>query len=646
MLNDLKQALPAERFAFYDGSEMINNVIPDGLEAFQAMDEEQKKQWRIIAIERIGTECATAGKTGVVAGHYMFWTEGDEVGTVVMTQGDLHTLTHILYLEVEVETIADRRSNDTRIRPEISTRQLRKWQNTEKSKLRKDCYDHGILFSVISPNHDVAVLLRALSTDTEQSNDITFVNTLTNILSDCNGIIPKELNTVLIFDADKTVAGADSGTLFWTHEFIPYDHAHANINPLPRIFSGPLKYSYAAFRQASLLYEELSDEDFDRICKDTANAVGMHLDVTKMLGKVMKAPDVKVIILTSGLSRVWELVLQYFEFQPEIQVIGNGRIRDGGQTVTPRVKGFLVDHIQNTLRRRVVAVGDSPLDMEMLRKADVGVVAVCAENLRSKSMEQVLGKAIENDNLKAFQVLLPSKVPHRLDPIRLPIIRLGDKDFLNKVFTQASTSRFRHESDTNAAKVLMTYTRDASIAGPALREAHRSIGWYLAHRHLMDLLGIETHTIRHVQGNEVDGFRVAHEKQTTIVPMMRGDEPMALGVSDALPLAMFVHAKVAEDLKAYQLKDQRAVILVDSVINTGESLMEFLKHIRKIEPTIQIVVIGGVVQADVVKQGEVAEALTKDSKLNIISLSMSENKFTGKDTTDTGHRLFNSTQID
>lgn len=78
---------------------------------------------------------------------------------------------------------------------------------------------------------------------------------------------------------------------------------------------------------------------------------------------------------------------------------------------------------------------------------------------------------------------------------------------------------------------------------------------------------------------------------------------MALGVSDALPLAMFVHATKVSDIKPHHLEDQDTVVLVDSVINTGKTIMDFVKHIKSLDQEIRIVVITGVAQSESLELG-------------------------------------------
>jgi len=42
LLNQLKEELEKERFSFYDGSVVIDKVVPGGLDAFKKLAEEEK----------------------------------------------------------------------------------------------------------------------------------------------------------------------------------------------------------------------------------------------------------------------------------------------------------------------------------------------------------------------------------------------------------------------------------------------------------------------------------------------------------------------------------------------------------------------------------------------------------------------------
>ncbi len=74
---------------------------------------------------------------------------------------------------------------------------------------------------------------------------------------------------------------------------------------------------------------------------------------------------------------------------------------------------------------------------------------------------------------------------------------------------------------------------------------------------------------------------------------MRGGEPMALGVNDIFPLAAFVHAKEPDEM-LHHLHGRSNIVLVDSVVNSGKTVVQFVQYIRSLHPTIRIVVVTGV----------------------------------------------------
>jgi uracil phosphoribosyltransferase len=184
--------------------------------------------------------------------------------------------------------------------------------------------------------------------------------------------------------------------------------------------------------------------------------------------------------------------------------------------------------------------------------------------------------------------------------------------------------------------------RNADINGPVLRDAHFEAGAYLAREFLSELIGLEELTIRHVQGNKTSGHRLLGEKRTLIAALMRGGEPMALGVNKVFPEATFLHASKPEDIERQDLEGKITVILVDSVINNGTTVVKFVQSIRSLHAAIRIVVVAGVVQDQAVSGCSPIKALARSSELTVVALRLSKNKYTGSGTTDTGNRLFNT----
>ena len=648
LLKQLEQALGQEQFAFYDGSNMIASVVPGGLKVFKDLGEQEKSRWREVAIETIAKQCIKSGKTAMVAGHFMFWSEEGDARQQVWTQKDLDTYTHILYLNVPAKSIADRRRDDMqRSRPSVSVTRLHEWQKVEHRALRPLCRAQGILFAVVVPGQNlvdkVVRLLVDFRAHTEQHNLRQARNRLDDALKPYQG----KLKTVFIFDGDRTLAAADTGAIFWENVGGPRQ-GQLQTSPLQALFSSPLGYSYTAFRQATLLYEDITeDEEFEAVCKKVASRVTMHQKMIALLQVVANQEHIGAVVVTSGLRQVWAKVLDKAGFPKTVKVIGGGRLADG-IVVTAAVKAALVTHAQHAHRASVWAFGDSPLDLEMMIKANQAIVVVGEEQTRSKTMDAALLQAIESNGLRARQALLPGNASPRLDVTKLPLVDLTSQEFLDSILHndgEHSASQVRHATERPAAKLLMTPMRDAAYDGPALREAHRQVGWYLAIEFLADAIGTEECPIRHVQGYPTTGHRLHNEAQTLIVALMRGGESMAFGVNDAFPRAMFLHAKQFEDITTHHLHGQSTVLLVDSVINRGGTVVDFWRHIRRLQANIRVVLVAGVVQAQAVFKGQLADALAQDARLSLVALRFSENKFTGRGTTDTGNRLFNTTQL-
>lgn len=188
----------------------------------------------------------------------------------------------------------------------------------------------------------------------------------------------------------------------------------------------------------------------------------------------------------------------------------------------------------------------------------------------------------------------------------------------------------------------------ARFASPTV--AHSTIGAYLATEFVSQIIGLETYDIPHVQGHTTTGHRLRHECQTVIVPILRGGEPMTFGVAKVFPSAMFVHAKEATDLEAHHVQGCTNIILVDSVVNSGKTVIEFMDRLKDIDCKAEhVVFVTGVAQSGAVDQKNGPLVQIKDAglgKLSIVALRVSVNKFKGERTTDTGNRLFNTTHLD
>ncbi|KAH6968024.1 uracil phosphoribosyltransferase-domain-containing protein [Fusarium avenaceum] len=575
ILDILRQDLDPAHFIFFEGSEVIDLLIPGGLRQFRESHEEEQSKFRIKAINFIKNETLiSGGETAVVTGHLMFWSETDNAPEAVYTSEDLDTFTHIVYLNIPIDIIDRRIAGDVEKHREItSAESLAKWQDAELSTLRDLCLEDNI--EVVRSRIDQILAL----------------------------LINGDLETVLVLDGDKTLAAEDT---------------ESNNCPLKDLFSGPMGYSDAAFRQATLLYEEaVDDKDFEAICQTVASSVTLNPESISLLRLLAAQKHVGAIVVTCGIGLVRNKVLERYGLSDVVEVIGGGRISDGF-IVTASVKASVVSHLQDAAHLYVWAFGDSPLDIPMRIKADQAIVVVGAEKTRSRTMDSALSEAIEKGELQARQALLPSHSPPRLDARRLPLA---------------------------AAKLLMAPMRDATISGPFLREAHANVGRYLATEYVSQLIGLEEYDIPHVQGHSTTGHHLRNEHRTSFVGLMRGGEAMAFGINEVFPKAMFIHASCADNIKLHHAQGQATVILVESVANSGKTPIEFIKRAGCLDAKVHIVIVVGVAQVDAVAESHILAKAMRYHGPSMIALRVSENKFAGTKTTDTGNRLFNTTHL-
>lgn len=198
---------------------MIDRVTEGGLDAFKAMSPEQKTDHRKLAIDEISKECSETGRIGIVAGHYMFCSDDQKTLETIGTANDLAASTHILYLDVSPETVAQRcRDDRNRRRMILHPEKLREWQEAEEKKLRDVCRDNKILFTTISGASqslvvDVCTMVRDFQRHAQVcENSRAAKEDLDKWLESAS---TDALRTVLVFDGDKTLAPQDTGPLFW-----------------------------------------------------------------------------------------------------------------------------------------------------------------------------------------------------------------------------------------------------------------------------------------------------------------------------------------------------------------------------------------------------------------------------------------------
>ncbi|KAH7224158.1 uracil phosphoribosyltransferase-domain-containing protein [Fusarium oxysporum] len=549
-------------------------------------------EWRIKAINHIRDEVATSGRIAIVTGHLMFWSEVTNTPYAVYTPEDFNTFTHIIYLAPDEKTIASHIESDEKKNPEEVLPLVQHFKQLAPA---------GANLAQVKKRFDEIIALHD----------------------------NKKLQTFLVFDGDRTLTAEDGGRLL-VDEMDENGTGQCD-SAMRDLYSGPMGYSDKAFHQATLiLEEECTDDMFEDRCDTVSAFIPLYTEFLTLLRRIAQQKHIGPVIVTCGVGRLWKKILKHHGLSDSVKVIGGGRL-SGGYFVTPAVKAAVVSHLRDVHDLNVWAFGYSPLDVPMLCEADQ-VVVVGDEKTRSSTMDASLAKTIQDGHLRARQILLPSTSSPRLDKDSLPVISLSDKKFVKSITDRRKELlplRSYDATNKTAAKILMSPMRDAAVAGLVLGKAHANVGRYLATEYVSKIIRLEECTIPH----------------TSIVALMRGGEPMAFGISDVFPQAMFIHASSPEDVRMHHVQGQSNAILVDSVVNSGKSVIEFIKRVARLEPNINITVVAGVVQSETVVQGHIFEKVMRRHGAGSIALRISGNKFTGTKTTDTGNRLFSTTHL-
>ena len=99
---------------------------------------------------------------------------------------------------------------------------------------------------------------------------------------------------------------------------------------------------------------------------------------------------------------------------------------------------------------------------------------------------------------------------------------------------------------------------------------------------------------------------------------------MALGVKEVFPLASLMHVTSASDIQAMHLQGRVTVVLVDSVVNTGQTISQFIRRVRVISRAVRIVVVAGVVYEPTILTGPIMQLLNRDSRITFVTLRLSK----------------------
>lgn len=182
--------------------------------------------------------------------------------------------------------------------------------------------------------------------------------------------------------------------------------------------------------------------------------------------------------------------------------------------------------------------------------------------------------------------------------------------------------------------LLVNKTRQAELSGSSLAEAHRDVGKRLAGS-VSRYFSLEDVAINHVAGNST-GVKLRTGAEPIVVAVMRAGLFVAEGIWSSLPgsaLALYSEGECLDELPARG----RPVIIVDSVINTGQSIRDVLCAAVALEPS------NLTVAALVAYRPNLESLVGEFPAVDFHIARVSDRSYVGRGSTDTGARLFGTT---
>lgn len=237
---------------------------------------------------------------------------------------------------------------------------------------------------------------------------------------------------------------------------------------------------------------------------------------------------------------------------------------------------YYVAKILREFGYRVKAYGDSKIDLYLLREADEGYF--CLGNRISRSL-------VDTD---------VSDLHLLCDPMLYILAEKGDNGIAQDIAICKSSS---------------------GIDGSRLAQAHFNLGYQL--------------------GCYMKG--ILPNKNIPVLVLERGGRFFGDGLYIGFGGKLYPHNPKKDVLPTF---DSNLILIVDSVINTGESILRLVEKLRKNNPLVKVCLVTNVIQKD---------ALSKLRDCILFAIRVSDNKFVGKrqkkqignSGPDTADRLFN-----
>ena len=160
-----------------------------------------------------------------------------------------------------------------------------------------------------------------------------------------------------VLDADRTLGPVDTGRAVGT----VFD-----LNQRIRSMFEQRGYNSLAFQEHARIWSEVEPGAYLNAVERAAESVELHPIWLDLLERVADRP---VFVVTAGIPQVWRAVLRRLKLD-NVPVLGGLHSHLDQYFVTPSCKAWVVRRLR-AAGHRVVAAGDSEIDLPMLGESDL-----------------------------------------------------------------------------------------------------------------------------------------------------------------------------------------------------------------------------------------------------------------------------------
>lgn len=160
-----------------------------------------------------------------------------------------------------------------------------------------------------------------------------------------------------IIDGDRTLIPTDS-----TRQF--FRSLDLDFRDIKAIFETH-EYSFQAFLKTAEFYSALEPDRYETGCISSANAVDIYPEFLNFFEQVKH--NVELLVITTGIKRIWELLLQKHSLH-DVHLIAGTYLPTDNYVVDKAGKGIVAQTLL-LAGKEVFAFGDSLVDLDMLTES-------------------------------------------------------------------------------------------------------------------------------------------------------------------------------------------------------------------------------------------------------------------------------------